>query len=144
MDSITIEKILWKGKGKTLFKGWFPCDKLFPPNQFPSAIIVNEDPTNKPGSHWVCLYFKDKGEVYYFDSFGREPIIQIKKFINNFDKVSYNSRCFQTILSETCAHYCIFFIHSIANGSTINEIIKRLSNHPNSDHYVYKYVKCIS
>ena len=37
------------------------------------GMIFNLDPHNKDGSHWVSMYFNvPRGELYYFDSGGRE------------------------------------------------------------------------
>ncbi|EGG18240.1 hypothetical protein DFA_03727 [Cavenderia fasciculata] len=55
------------------------------------SFIMNLDPHNKPGSHWVAVYIdadKDKS-VEYYDSFGLEPtddfMKQLKDLIDEID-----------------------------------------------------------
>lgn len=38
------------------------------------GVVLNLDPSNKPGSHWVALYIDSKGDksVEYYDSFGND------------------------------------------------------------------------
>ena len=36
-----------------------------------TCCIVNTDATNKPGTHWTCL-FKYKDKIYFYDSFARD------------------------------------------------------------------------
>ena len=37
------------------------------------AYIINTDNSDKPGEHWVTLYFKDDKAIY-FDSYGQPPL----------------------------------------------------------------------
>ncbi|KAL3116544.1 hypothetical protein niasHT_009952 [Heterodera trifolii] len=72
---MTINRIL-AGNTKTRehYLGCFPCDKL--PNKinkYPSALVANNDPSNKEGTHWIAMFIVDDKTVYYFDSFGLIP-----------------------------------------------------------------------
>ncbi|KAL3117649.1 hypothetical protein niasHT_004314 [Heterodera trifolii] len=82
MDTTTINRIL-AGNTKTRehYLGCFPCDKL--PNiinKYPSALVANNDPSNKEGTHWIAMFIVDDKTVYYFDSFGRIPNISLLKY----------------------------------------------------------------
>jgi hypothetical protein len=145
MDSPTIEKILWSTLGgRKFFRGCFPSDKIPQPQGlvFPSALIINEDPSFKNGSHWVSIFIKDKSSVFYFDSFAKPPIPIIEQYLSKFKNVVKNHKCFQSILSQTCAHYCIYFIFYSCKGNKFDNIINSLTNH-NSDVYVQRFVKCL-
>ena len=38
---------------------------------YPSALIANTDPCNKPGQHWVAMFFPDEeNKEEFFDSYG--------------------------------------------------------------------------
>ena len=38
-------------------QGVYPTDKLPIVNKYPSGLIANTDPHDKPGTHWVATYF---------------------------------------------------------------------------------------
>jgi|AntAceMinimDraft_5_1070358.scaffolds.fasta_scaffold78055_2 hypothetical protein len=54
------------------------------------GMVINLDPHDKGGSHWVALYvnFEEK-QIYFFDSVGKKPRKKIKKFINKITKYLY-------------------------------------------------------
>jgi hypothetical protein len=57
------------------------------------GMVINLDPHNKPGSHWVSLYANlDKNQMYFFDSFGKKPRKKIKTFINKITKYMYQKK----------------------------------------------------
>ena len=47
--------------------------KLIKTVSYPSSDVINLDPSYKPGSHWVAVYFDRNGEGEYFNSLGRYP-----------------------------------------------------------------------
>ena len=47
----------------------------------PSSFVINLDPSYKPGSHWVAVYFDRNGVGEYFDSFARYPPHEIDHFL---------------------------------------------------------------
>lgn len=144
MNSAQIEKIMASSKvGRKFFRGCFPSDRLLHPYKFPSAYIVNEDPSDQSGSHWVAIYFKNFDEVYYFDSFARDPVTNIEKFLKNYKKVRKNTKIFQSPFSNTCALYCIYFICMISLNASFDQTLKTLSNNPNPDVYVQRFLKCL-
>lgn len=130
---------------KSIFKGCYPSDNIpYPPINFPSAYIINEDDHNKKGSHWICIFVKDINTVNYFDSFAKTPIYNIQIFLNKFNTVISNPYPFQTIFSKFCAHFCIYIIHSLCLHSTYNQVLNRLYNSVSPDFYVQCYVKYLS
>ena len=40
-----------------IMQGVYPTDKLPIVNKYPSGLIANTDPHDKPGTHWVATYF---------------------------------------------------------------------------------------
>ena len=53
MNTLQIERLLKKDlKSKTIFKKVCALDQLEKPT-FPSAYVINSDPSSEPGKHWV-------------------------------------------------------------------------------------------
>ena len=73
MDTREISDILKRDRfTKHHFRGVFACDQL--PKQYmprPSALVINTDPADKPGQHWVAIYITRDGVGEYFDSYGK-------------------------------------------------------------------------
>ena len=44
--------------GRVFFRGVYAADqaKALEVTEFPSGYIITTDPSDKPGTHWVCLY----------------------------------------------------------------------------------------
>lgn len=110
MDTLTIRKLL---KTYRCFKGVFPCDQLPYNEKPPLNIIVNTDPSQLPGSHWIAISINKDGRGHYFDSFGLRPMVQeITAFleIKCTKGWSHSSIQIQNITSETCGNYCVLYI----------------------------------
>ena len=90
------------------FYGVFSIDRLpFVLLPRPSSLIINLDPSYKPGSHWVCCIFKEKSAIY-FDSFGRYPPPMVETFIERNEKNWMSSeKIYQSERSMLCGYYCI-------------------------------------
>lgn len=115
MNSYQIRDSLSGYKG---FAGVHPCDHL-PQLKWGQAMIVNTDPHDRPGEHWVALYKSKLDCLEYFDSFGLPPLVpDIRKYINNSSHSSftYSSVQLQHNTSTTCGNYCIVFVkHRLLN-----------------------------
>ena len=75
MNTLQIERLLKKDlKSKTIFKKVCALDQLEKPT-FPSAYVINSDPSSEPGEHWVAVYFDKRGRGEYFDSYGLPPTL---------------------------------------------------------------------
>jgi hypothetical protein len=96
------------------------------------GIIFNLDESWKSGSHWVAASANlDKGEVYFFDSYGVEPEKRIRKFMrrvvkfcqdtNIKAKADYNRIRHQYGDSE-CGVYSINFLLRTLRGDTFEQI----------------------
>ena len=132
MDSLEIVRILKQDRfTKHYFRGVFACDQL--PTRYvprPSAFVVNTDPSNKPGQHWVAIYITQNGEGEYFDSYGQRPTLPpIKSFLKkNATSTTYNHRPLQGPLSAVCGQYTIFFLLQWYRGLSMSKIIRLFSS----------------
>lgn len=128
MDTLMIERAMkYHSKTKKYFKGVFACNKL--PQRViekPACFIINTDPSNKPGEHWVAVYVPKRGKCEYFDSFGLPPQKdQIIKFILRISQsFKYNKKQLQNILSTVCGNYCCEFLLWRCRGKNMNSFVK--------------------
>jgi hypothetical protein len=107
----TLQSVPWIS---SVYAGCFPIDKLPQVDSLPMAIVVNADPSTKPGQHWMALYFATNRRCDFFDSLGRQPLA----YGNDFNKYVSQLRggvwqCLersQGVLSNVCGQYCVFFI----------------------------------
>ena len=100
------------------FYGVIPCCEI---EQFKRhevvGLIVNTDPHDRPGQHWIGLYKKGK-TLNFFDSFGRqmqeftEPFASIMKDFANGLKVRSNHKPYQNIFADTCGRWTLYYILS--------------------------------
>lgn len=91
-----------------------------------AAFVVNVDPSWRPGSHWIGLYYNGLGSFEYFDSFGLPPFhADIVKFIErNSDRPCiYNPRPLQDILISTCGLFVIYFILIKCRGGSMRRVL---------------------
>ena len=143
MDSNQVTKILISSEiTSQTFLGCFPCDQLPDPHSlhFPISLIVNLDPHQFPGTHWIAIFaYGLKEKVIYFDSLAI-PFsgIVFNSFLYAFPGVLYNKRPYQSPLSNTCAHFCICFIYFLSNGLTFDQFLHRL-DHSNQPDFFVKY-----
>ena len=58
---------------KLSFRGVYAIDEMkwIKTVSYPSSFVINLDPSYKPSSHWVAVYFDQNGVSEYFDLFAR-------------------------------------------------------------------------
>lgn len=91
-----------------------------------AVFIINTDTSDRPGSHWIGLFYDGVGRFHYFDSFGLPPLHRdIVTFIehNSSTPFLYNSRTLQDVLSDTCGLYAIYFILIKCRGGTMQRVL---------------------
>jgi Adenovirus endoprotease len=129
-----------------------PVDSLgvFPANCIPSlhtaqqrcrdvCFIVNTDPHDKPGAHWLAFYYDcTRRTLEYFDSYG----LNIKQYRSvystiesrNLPIVSVNDRGFlQDVNSTACGYYCVVFLNwriRFKSGDYAKRKLERLGDTP--------------
>jgi len=123
MNSTVIDAVL--RKNCAIYRGIYACDQL-PDLQStldPVAIVVNTDPWNQPGRHWVCMYFDADGQGEYFDSFGMRPPDIFERYMNsNCFAWTFNKKRMQSLISRFCGHYCIWYCMMKNRRVTLTEL----------------------
>ena len=65
MNTIQIEWILRRDPScKKSFKGVYAQDKI-KRISYPSAYVINSDPSTRPGKHWIAVFFDRRGNGEY-------------------------------------------------------------------------------
>ena len=97
-----------------IMQGVYPTDKLPIVNKYPSGLIANTDPHDKPGTHWVVTYFILLWESgVFFDSYGfSTDTYGIDGYINQ-NVTRYNDKPFQGLTSDTWRLLFVLFNSSI-------------------------------
>ena len=72
LDQVLTEDPFTKGS----FAGVYACDQLssIERSKYPKLFVVNTDPMELPGAHWIAIYFDEQIKGEFFDSYGRHPI----------------------------------------------------------------------
>ena len=145
MNTRQIEQILKKDcQAKKIFKKVCAVDQLEKPS-YPSAYVINSDPKDESGEHWVAIYFDQYGRGEYFDSYGSPPnVIGLDSYMDQFSLMEwiYNRKTLQALLSTVCGHYCVYFILFRCRGVPLHAIAASFtSNFTENDRYVSQIVR---
>ena len=99
----------------------------------PFAFVMNTDPSNKPGSHWVSCYSDGKSSIEYFDSFADPPsksFMKETKWIANqlqpetYLKFKQNRIVEQDNNSDNCGYFASKFLIDRIRGKPFAECTK--------------------
>ena len=128
-----------------VFAGVFASDEL-PKKATNKAYIINLDPSNKRGSHWISIYFHpEKNAATYFDPYGLKPkSLNIIRFLRrNAMFKTYNRKVYQSPCSFVCGEYALYHLYHQANGLPLSVLDRHF--HPmtkrNNDRKVVRFVK---
>lgn len=148
LSTLDIKRAISKDtRCNSIFKGVFASDDLPQTFSKPALFIVNTDPQNLPGTHWVAMYFDAKNYCEYFDSYGMPPTIKDHKdFIKvNAKNVKYNHNLLQSVDTSVCGHYCCVYIAFKARGLTLRKIVSKLkigNSYSNDGNVILLFKKC--
>lgn len=117
-----------------LYHGIFPVDLLprYRPTFSPCFIIVNLDQSDRPGSHWVLVFFpqktsESKGRVFLFDSFGMDAEQQdmLSAFLGK--DYSYNRIKLQHQQSQSCGFFVLYVALLLSRGVAPSSVVDYFS-----------------
>jgi len=146
MDTLQILSVLKSDTATApICGGVFASDRLPVPVKVPSALVVNFDPSDKPGSHWISIYIDSSGKGEYFDPLAMPiPEGPIQKFLRtNCRSVSRAAVPVQGSMSSACGPHCLFFLLLRSRGLSMNRIINlyskdRVANDYMAVHFINK------
>ncbi|MBA42875.1 MAG: hypothetical protein CMF62_02560 [Magnetococcales bacterium] len=99
------------------------------------GIVINLDRYHQGGSHWVSAYADlNKGDIFFFDSYGTRPETEIRKFLRRIEKFCKSKGIVHTTVKHNkyrhqygdgaCGLYSMAFIYRLLKGDTFEEIIQ--------------------
>lgn len=144
MNTLQIERLLKKdSQSKKIFKKVCALDQLEAPT-YPSAYVINSDPIDEPGEHWIAIYFDRWGRGEYFDSYGLPPAVTgLTAYMDRYSlkKWIYNRKTLQSLFSSVCGHYCVYFILFRCRGIPLHAITSSFtSNLTENDRTVSQFI----
>lgn len=101
------------------FKGVFACDLLPRKIRDGESAILNTDPHDKPGKHYVAIYRKN-GKTFYFDSLNLEPDIAFPQMHRSLERAKLTPLhrvlpgAIQALTSKFCGLFASDYILSRA------------------------------
>lgn len=129
MNTLDIQKVLKLHKcTKKYFKGVYAIDKI--PKKVkskPAMYVINTDKSNKPGQHWLAIYFSSTGCAEFFDSYGRAPskYTGLSKFLKlNSKCMIYNTKQIQSSFTGVCGQYCCVFLSTRCKQKSMKNFVK--------------------
>ena len=130
MNTLDLHEILSSDRTLNhLFRGVFALDHLLERistgSSQPSLYIFNNQPSHKPGEHWMLL-FTVNGKAWFFDSFGRHPLtfpllgVHLGEI---FTRVVWNNLPLQGKSTTACGDYCILLAKQMARGYSFKQCL---------------------
>lgn len=75
------------------------------------CCILNTDDHKSIGTHWIALYMGFDNNIYFYDSFGRQPQSLSKYFSN--DWIQSNNNIEQNINTQMCGQICLSWLMTV-------------------------------
>ena len=106
------------------YGGVVPKDLLPRTAVKPSFYIVNQDTSEKFGSHWIVMFQLDNKISEYFDPLGKEPDSDFMTYMTlQSQSYQFNEKRCQNYLSNLCGQYCLFYSYFRARGYSMKDIL---------------------
>lgn len=94
------------------------------------AFIVNTEPSNKQGRHWIVIVMEgNKAEV--FDSLAEPLNENFSHYVkSNVTSYIHNGQRLQSVDSEICGLYCLYYLlYKFKEGLSMNQIVHHFNLH---------------
>jgi hypothetical protein len=128
-------------KSRQIFLECVPSDAILTPRHYPYALVVNTDDSKGDGIHWTAFFVTSPRNVEYFDSLGREPEGDIKDFYESFPFRKRSVVRLQSLFSNACGPYVLYFILRRCGGISFESIMDSLRLHQSPDSVVTQWFK---
>ena len=135
-----------------VFYGTVPCDRL--PKTLPeegrTAYIVNTDPHDQPGKHWIAMWTYDN-VCEVMDNYGLSLRVYgttypLEEWMGHHFKYQMHSgKSLQSIFSQSCGDYALMFLIDRAEGRSMNDFLNRFKKNDfvSNDHKVGQMLKSL-
>lgn len=141
MDTLQINNIM--NKYISNYLGTFAIDKLPKKVKYPSGLIVNNQESNKPGQHWVAIYFDKNKNAIFFDSYGQKAqYYGLNKYLKRHSKsIIENNKMIQSETSNYCGIYSILFIYFMNKNNSLRTFLSKFDIPKKNDKLIKKILK---
>ena len=134
---------------KKYYVGTFPCDRLpkHSDKSRPRGYIVNTDPHDQPGQHWIALWTQNN-VCEVMDSYALpldyySQAQPLRDWLTQWKYVVTNGTSLQGLHSQACGHYALMYLKTRANGFPLQDFVKNFSdyNRVQNVHHVGELLK---
>ena len=135
---------------KVYFYGTVACDRLpkAPDKKTPRRYIVNTDPHDQPGQHWLAIWTcQNVCEVMYSYALPLERYEQVTPLrewiVRHWKYVVTNGKSLQAVNSKSCGDYALLYFKTKVRGRTLQEFLNDFSDYDyeSNDHKAGQRVK---
>ena len=127
LDSEQINKI-----GRDIlpnFDGVYAINQLPLTHKRSYVMVINTDPDNLPGKHWIAVIVRSDKEAFVFDPLGFPAPLKLQHwFIKRNIRWTCNTRQVQSSLSTLCGYFCIYFLWFATSDTLKNEHFVNIMN----------------
>ena len=149
MNTFQLDQVLTKNPfTKKSFAGVYACDQLssIEISKYPKSFVINTDPMELPGTHWIAICFNEQMKGEFFYSYGRHPIHCNKHFLDvmnrNTVEWEHNKIQLQSALSTVWGQYCIYLLYHWCRKRSMSSIENSFVNDKlGNDQLVYDFVR---
>lgn len=157
MNTYQLEAVMIEDRfSRHKFIGVFPVD-LLPKDKIehsarPFCLIVNSAPSSSVGEHWLAVFVDKDGDGELFDSYGHRADFydeRLETFLKkNCIHHSFNTKELQTLWSDVCGQYCLYFLLHRCRNIPANSIIQlftknKLLNDNMVESFLYKHFPAV-
>jgi len=105
-------------------------DKIPKFDGFPDSFILNLDPHDLPGSHWIAVFINHEKIGEFFDSYGNKPKDELLSnyLTKNCQDWEHNEKSLQSPYSSVCGQYCLYFLCHKVRGETMKDILRNFGD----------------
>lgn len=94
------------------------------------CCIVNTDPIDEPGQHWVALFYPppNGGGCEFFDSYAEKPSDYRPRLWRSWNSCPTQMPYpVQQMMSDVCGDYCLYYLHRRCKSSSLRDIAHAFS-----------------
>ena len=102
----------------------------------PWCLILNTDPKNQTGTHWLAFYSTLSGGIELFNSFNFTPSMYKLYLLDPL----HSSFSLQSPSTSVCCHYYIVYIYLRFHNYSHSDIIDLLTNISSRYLWTYQYI----
>ena len=96
--------------------------------RLPAMLVVNTDPHNLPGRHWICIYIDGQRQGDVFDPLATPLSNTVIQFMNMWArKWVTNSVMVQHPLAHSCGIYVIYYLTHRLCTASMSELMQTWS-----------------